>query len=111
MLAYLVAWRLLWAVLSQTWYVPDETWQSVEVAHRTVWGRGHLTWEADLAIRSSLQSLPLAVLFKVLALLRLDFQVLVVLLPKMMTGILTALGDTSLSGDGRVGAVRPGCSS
>ena len=95
MLLYLAAWRLLWAVMSQTWYVPDETWQSVEVAHRTVWGRGNLTWEADLAIRSSLQSLPHAVLFKVLALFHLDFQVLVVLLPKMMTGLLTALGDHS----------------
>ena len=95
MLLYLVTWRLVWAVLSQTWYVPDETWQSVEVAHRSVWGRGQLTWEADLAIRSSLQSLPHAVLFKLLALLRLDFQFLVVLLPRMMTGLLTALGDHS----------------
>lgn len=95
MLLYLVTWRLVWAVLSQTWYVPDETWQSVEVAHRSVWGRGQLTWEADLAIRSSLQSLPHAVLYKLLALLRLDFQFLVVLLPRMMTGLLTALGDHS----------------
>lgn len=95
MLLYLVTWRLLWAVLSQTWYVPDETWQSVEVAHRTVWGRGNLTWEADLAIRSSLQSLPYAGLFKLLALLRLDCQLLVILLPKLMTGLLTALGDHS----------------
>ena len=95
MLVYLMFWRSLWALVSQTWYVPDETWQSVEVAHRSVWGRGGLTWEADLAIRSSLQSLPYAAIFQLLALLRLDFQLLVVLLPRLMTGLLTALGDYS----------------
>ena len=45
LLTGLFLWRAVWAVLSQTWYVPDETWQSVEVAHRVVWGRGVLTWE------------------------------------------------------------------
>ena len=43
--AYLAMWRTVWAVVSESWYVPDETWQSVEVAHRAVWGRGFLTWE------------------------------------------------------------------
>ena len=95
LLPWLVGWRAVWALLSTSYYVPDETWQSVEVAHRSVWGRGNLTWEADLAIRSSLLSLPYAGLFKLLALLRLDCQLLVVLLPKMMTGLLTALGDHS----------------
>ena len=35
---WLIGWRLVWAVLSRSQYVPDETWQSVEVAHRMVWG-------------------------------------------------------------------------
>ena len=32
--------RVLMGVLSESWYVPDETWQSVEVAHRLVFGTG-----------------------------------------------------------------------
>ena len=28
-----------------TYFNPDEYWQSVEVAHRWVFGYGHLTWE------------------------------------------------------------------
>ena len=35
---WLIGWRMVWAVLSRSQYVPDETWQSVEVAHRMVWG-------------------------------------------------------------------------
>ena len=32
--------RICMSILSLTWYVPDETWQSVEVAHNTVFGTG-----------------------------------------------------------------------
>ena len=28
---WLVGWRAVWALLSTSYYVPDETWQSVEV--------------------------------------------------------------------------------
>ena len=44
---WLIGWRLVWAVLSRSQYVPDETWQSVEVAHRVVWGtvRGQDGWQ------------------------------------------------------------------
>lgn len=37
--------RLLWAVLSRSYFQPDESWQSLEVAHRLVFGYGYLTWE------------------------------------------------------------------
>jgi len=96
MYLYLVFWRWLWAVLSQTWYVPDETWQSVEVAHRLVWGRGFLTWEWDKAIRSSLHPTMFTVMFYVLSLLRLDYQWLVVVFPKLMTGTMTAASDLAV---------------
>ena len=32
--------RLCMCVLSVSWYVPDETWQSVEVAHNMVYNTG-----------------------------------------------------------------------
>ena len=31
LLPWLVGWRAVWALLSKSYYVPDETWQSVEV--------------------------------------------------------------------------------
>lgn len=30
---------------SRTFFQPDEFWQSLEVAHRLVFGYGYLTWE------------------------------------------------------------------
>ena len=47
-LAALVAFRVCSAALCQTAFVPDEYWQSLEVAHRVVFGypmtRGHLIY-------------------------------------------------------------------
>ena len=97
-LAWLVAWRLLWAVLSTSYYVPDETWQSVEVAHRMVWGTGHLTWEWEHGLRSALPPCLYAAIFWLLATLGLDWQWLVVVLPRLATGALSALGDVALVG-------------
>lgn len=41
----LVVFRVLNALCVQTYFVPDEYWQGPEVAHRLVFGYGHLTWE------------------------------------------------------------------
>lgn len=51
-----VAVRILQAVATQTFFQPDEYFQSLEVAHRAVFGYGHLTWEWSVAkpIRSIL---------------------------------------------------------
>jgi hypothetical protein len=50
--------RTLMALLSISWYVPDETWQSVEVAHGLVWpGKGFRTWEWEHGLRSFLHPL------------------------------------------------------
>ena len=67
LLPWLVGWRAVWALLSTSYYVPDETWQSVEVnksfmccfvvifafqvAHKVVFGNGYLTWEWDQGLR------------------------------------------------------------
>lgn len=49
--------RLVMAFLSRTWHVPDETWQSVELSHKIVFGNGYETWEWREAIRSYLHPL------------------------------------------------------
>ncbi|CAD6972094.1 unnamed protein product, partial [Tilletia controversa] len=45
LLVLLIAFRLLNATLTQTYFQPDEFWQSLEVAHRIVFGYGYSTWE------------------------------------------------------------------
>lgn len=57
-----VSLRILNALVSRTFFQPDEYWQSLEVAHRLVFGYGYQTWEwRDLAgmggIRSALYPL------------------------------------------------------
>ncbi|KAJ1984707.1 glycosylphosphatidylinositol anchor biosynthesis [Dimargaris verticillata] len=44
--------RLINALTVQTYLVPDETWQSLEVAHNLVFGTGYLTWEWRHELRS-----------------------------------------------------------
>ena len=48
--------RLVIALATQTFFQPDEYFQSLEVAHKLVYGYGHLTWEwlAPAPIRSIL---------------------------------------------------------
>ena len=44
--------RMFSVIFTQTFFVPDEYWQSTEVAHRQVFGYGYLTWEWKAQIRS-----------------------------------------------------------
>ena len=37
--------RVLISLVTQTFFQPDEYFQSLEVAHHAVFGYGHLTWE------------------------------------------------------------------
>ena len=52
--AIALAWRILLAITTRTFFQPDEYFQSLEVAHHAVFGYGYLTWEwvAEPPIRS-----------------------------------------------------------
>jgi len=80
--------RTLMALLSGSWYVPDETWQSVEIAHGIVWGpdRAYKTWEWDHGLRSYLHPLIFVPGFEFLKLVRLATPFLVALLPRLIQG-------------------------
>lgn len=65
--------RLLSVFLVQTWYVPDEYWQTLEVAHNQAFGYGALTWEWQKGIRSYLYPSVVAVLYTVLKYTGLDY--------------------------------------
>lgn len=91
MLMFLLFVRVLMALLSQSWYVPDETWQSVEVAHHLVFGTGYKTWEWLIGIRSWLHPLLFAAPLALLKLTGLDSQYAVILAPKIIQALLTTV--------------------
>ena len=70
--AWAVAVRLVCALTAATLYVPDEHWQSREVAHHMVFGEGYLTWEWHRGLRSVAFPLIYAIPFYVLKQLHLD---------------------------------------
>lgn len=70
--------RILSIFLVQTYFVADEYWQSLEVAHKIVFDYGYLSWEWVAGIRSYIYPLLIAALYKTLALLRLDYPLAIV---------------------------------
>ncbi|XWS73170.1 hypothetical protein CRYUN_Cryun02cG0102800 [Craigia yunnanensis] len=71
-LAICLGFRMLNALLIQTYFNPDEHWQALEVAHLIAFGYGHLTWEWEKGIRSYLHPMVFTLFYKLLALLGLD---------------------------------------
>eukprot|EP00971_Amphidinium_carterae_P301731 5994383-Amphidinium_carterae.1 len=47
---WIVLFRVVNALLLTTYFQPDEQWQSLEVAHKWVFGYGHTTWEWDESV-------------------------------------------------------------
>ncbi|XP_058451373.1 GPI mannosyltransferase 3 [Malaya genurostris] len=88
-----VALRIASVFIVRTWYVPDEYWQSLEVAHRLAFGYGHLTWEWTKGIRSYVYPALIAGIYKFLALIKLDCVELLVLLPRILQACLSAYSD------------------
>ncbi|KAJ2032825.1 hypothetical protein GGI08_009231, partial [Coemansia sp. S2] len=72
LLVSLLALRLVNVALVQTFIHPDETWQSLEVAHRTVFSYGFVTWEWQHVLRGFAHPMLFAAVYAVLKALRLD---------------------------------------
>jgi phosphatidylinositol glycan class B len=85
--------RLAMAALSISWHVPDETWQSVEVAHDLVFGFGYRTWEWREAIRSHLHPLLFVPVLALVKALGIDTPAVVVMAPRLMQAVVSAAGD------------------
>ncbi|XP_062998904.1 GPI mannosyltransferase 3 [Elgaria multicarinata webbii] len=88
--------RLLNCFLVQTSFVPDEYWQSLEVAHHMVFNYGYLTWEWTEGLRSHLYPLLFASIYKVLHLFTKDDVQLLIWLPRIAQALLAALADVKL---------------
>ncbi|XP_057532071.1 mannosyltransferase APTG1 isoform X2 [Amaranthus tricolor] len=93
---FCLAARIVNSLVVQTYFNPDEHWQSLEVAHRLVFGYGHLTWEWKRGIRSYLHPLLFAVLYKFLAFLHLDTPWFMVKAPRLLQSIFAAICDLYL---------------
>ncbi|XP_063170283.1 GPI mannosyltransferase 3 isoform X2 [Candoia aspera] len=96
LLALSLALRLVCCVSVRTSFVPDEYWQSLEVAHRAAFGYGSLTWEWAEGLRSPLYPLLFAGLYKVLQLLAKDEAPLLIWLPRVFQAVLAAFADVKL---------------
>ncbi|XP_045504981.1 GPI mannosyltransferase 3 [Colias croceus] len=79
--------------LVQTWFVPDEYWQTLEVAHKHVFGYGYLTWEWKKGIRSFLYPGIVSALYAILKFTGLDYPEAVILLPRVFQASLSAVAD------------------
>uniref|UniRef100_A0A0D9YL87 Mannosyltransferase n=1 Tax=Oryza glumipatula TaxID=40148 RepID=A0A0D9YL87_9ORYZ len=95
-LALALAFRAANALLVRTYFNPDEHWQCLEVAHRIVFGYGHLTWEWKRGLRSYLHPLVFAALYKILALLHLDTPWFMVMAPRLLQAVFASFGDLYL---------------
>uniref|UniRef100_A0A0X3PFG8 Mannosyltransferase n=3 Tax=Schistocephalus solidus TaxID=70667 RepID=A0A0X3PFG8_SCHSO len=100
LLPLLILFRIFNALIIRTTFVPDEYWQSIEVAHRWAFGYGALTWEwwNSTAIRSPLHPLMFAGLYKLLAAVGFDSRLAIIYLPRLLHGILAAVADYNLYG-------------
>jgi len=96
LLVALWLYRSLNAVAVRTYFNPDEYWQSLEVAHRMAFGRGHLTWEweAHAQLRGYAYPLVFAALYQCLSLVGLDRSVYaMVYAPRIMQALCAAFCD------------------
>lgn len=81
---------LLWV---QSYFVPDEYYQSLEVAHKKVFGNGYLTWEWTKGIRSYFYVSLFQVIYEILKIVGLDSAELIIVTPRILQGVISSLSD------------------
>ncbi|ORZ37288.1 Alg9-like mannosyltransferase family-domain-containing protein [Catenaria anguillulae PL171] len=94
-LALLVVFRVWNSVASRTFFVPDEQWQSLEIAHVLTFGYGAITWEwlPFVQLRGFLHPLYFAAGYRLLHWLGLDKTDLIIALPRIQQALFAAACD------------------
>ncbi|XP_008551439.1 GPI mannosyltransferase 3 [Microplitis demolitor] len=92
-LGFFIFIKLLSIYLVRTFYVADEYWQSLEVAHHKVFGYGYLTWEWDYNIRSYIYPFIISNIYKVLAIIKLDYPSMIIYSPRVFQAILSGYAE------------------
>ncbi|XP_071464385.1 GPI mannosyltransferase 3 isoform X1 [Marmota flaviventris] len=93
---FTIALRIFNCFLVQTSFVPDEYWQSLEVAHHMVFNYGYMTWEWTERLRGYTYPLIFASIYKILHLLGKDSVQLLIWTPRLAQALLSALADVRL---------------
>ncbi|XP_073922097.1 GPI mannosyltransferase 3 isoform X3 [Castor canadensis] len=93
---FTIALRIFNCFLVQTSFVPDEYWQSLEVAHHMVFNYGYLTWEWAERLRGYTYPLVFASIYKILHLLGKDSVQLLIWIPRLAQALLSAIADVRL---------------
>nr|XP_023472754.1 GPI mannosyltransferase 3 isoform X3 [Equus caballus] len=93
---FTIAFRICNCFLVQTSFVPDEYWQSLEVAHHMVFNYGYLTWEWTERLRGYTYPLIFASIYKILHLLGKDNVQLLIWIPRLAQALLSAVADVRL---------------
>ncbi|CAG8731087.1 13989_t:CDS:2, partial [Cetraspora pellucida] len=89
LLSSLILFRLFNALITKTFFSPDEYWQSVEVAHYMVFG-----YPLSFLLRQIFaHPLIFATLYKVLDLVRLDGGTLFIYAPRFLQAVFAAISD------------------
>ncbi|XP_045679883.1 GPI mannosyltransferase 3 isoform X2 [Phyllostomus hastatus] len=93
---FTITFRICNCFLVQTSFVPDEYWQSLEVAHHMVFNYGYLTWEWTERLRGYTYPLIFASIYKILHLLGKDNVQLLIWIPRLAQALLSAIADLRL---------------
>ncbi len=91
--AFCFAFRLANAFAVRTYFNADEFWQGPEVAHRAVFGYGHLTWEWHRGLRGYAHVAIFAGVYKLAAVLGADTTFVIAWGPRVAQAAIAAVGD------------------
>jgi len=89
----LILFRFYNSISLSTFFVPDEYWQSIEVAHNYVFDYGYLTWEWKERIRSFSYPLLFTLPYMILKRFNLDNTDLLIYFPRLVHVFIAAICD------------------
>ena len=89
----LIIYRLIIGRSIESFFDPDEYWQSMEVAHKITFGYGHLTWEWEQKIRSYLHPMIFALLYSTIKFLKIDSPWMIQWSPRLLQSIILVFQD------------------
>eukprot|EP01130_Rhizamoeba_saxonica_P002597 TRINITY_DN12371_c0_g1_i1.p1 TRINITY_DN12371_c0_g1~~TRINITY_DN12371_c0_g1_i1.p1 ORF type:complete len:485 (+),score=40.51 TRINITY_DN12371_c0_g1_i1:1-1455(+) len=92
----LITIRIICGFAIQTYFDPDEYWQSIEIAHNYIFGYGYVTWEWDEQLRGFLHPAIFATLYSLLKCTGLDTPFLVKHSPRILQALFAVVGDLYL---------------
>lgn len=85
--------RLFHLYIVRSWYVPDEYWQSLEIAHNITFGFGYRTWEWIVGIRSYISVSWIVMVYTTLKFFSLDTLTLLIWSPRLLQTIFSTFSD------------------